>query len=109
MHEALVRFAFDIMAHGKDWCNRQDVMELVGLLHSESRRIKETTSSLMGIMDPHNKNKVSFETFRYGEGSASKQDDVENTVVLLAVPVSVPQYIIQMESHTSSHCNTEAT
>ncbi|CAN0330908.1 unnamed protein product [Ascophyllum nodosum] len=62
-HEALVRFAFDIMARGKDFCNKQDIMELASLLHSDPARIKETTHSLMTIMDPHDQNKITFATF----------------------------------------------
>lgn len=65
LHEALVRFAFDVMASGKETCNKQDVMELVSLLHADVGRVKETTATLMGIMDPHNRNKISFDTFRY--------------------------------------------
>ncbi|CAM9833312.1 unnamed protein product [Ectocarpus sp. 4 AP-2014] len=67
LHEALVRFAFDVMASGKEFCNRQDVIGLVSLLHSEKTRIRDTTNTLMGIMDPHNRDKVSFETFRKEE------------------------------------------
>lgn len=59
-----MRFAFDVMASGKEFCNRQDVIGLVSLLHSEKARVKDTTNTLMGIMDPHNRDKVSFETFR---------------------------------------------
>lgn len=59
-----MRFAFDVMASGKEWCNRQDVLGLVALLHSDVKRVKETTSSLMAIMDPHNRDKVYFDTFR---------------------------------------------
>ena len=66
LHEALVRFAFDVMASGKEFCNRQDVIGLVSLLHAEKARVRDTTNTLMGIMDPHNRDKVSFETFRYG-------------------------------------------
>ncbi|CAN0505114.1 unnamed protein product, partial [Laminaria digitata] len=64
LHEALVRFAFDVMASGKETCSKQDVMELVSLLHADVARVKETTATLMGIMDPHNRNKISFDTFR---------------------------------------------
>ena len=52
------------MASGKEACNKQDVMELVSLLHADVARVKETTATLMGIMDPHNRNKISFDTFR---------------------------------------------
>lgn len=63
-----MRFAFDVMASGKEFCNRQDVIGLVSLLHSEKARVKDTTNTLMGIMDPHNRDKVSFETFRCVDG-----------------------------------------
>lgn len=59
-----MRFAFDVMASGKEFCTRQDVIELMSLLHSDVQRVKDTTSSLMGIMDPHNRNKIAFDTFR---------------------------------------------
>lgn len=59
-----MRFAFDVMASGKEFCNRQDVIGLVSLLHSEKTRVIDTTNTLMGIMDPHNRDKVSFDTFR---------------------------------------------
>lgn len=67
LHEALVRFAFDVMASGKEFCNKQDVIGLVSLLHSQKARVRDTTNTLMGIMDPHNRDKVSFETFRKEE------------------------------------------
>lgn len=60
-----MRFAFDVMASGKQFCNRKDVTGLVSLLHSEKARVKDTTNTLMGIMDPHNRDKISFDTFRY--------------------------------------------
>lgn len=59
-----MRFAFDVMASGKAFCNKQDVIGLVSLLHSEKARVMDTTKTLMGIMDPHNRDKVSFDTFR---------------------------------------------
>ena len=59
-----MRFAFDVMASGKEACNKQDVMDLVSLLHVDVARVKETTATLMSIMDPHNRNKISFDTFR---------------------------------------------
>ncbi|CAM9541436.1 unnamed protein product [Choristocarpus tenellus] len=65
IHESLIRFAFDVMANGKEWCNKNDVVELVSLLHTDPARVRETVSSLMGIMDPHNKDKISFSTFRF--------------------------------------------
>lgn len=65
LHEALVRFAFDVMASGKKFANRKDVTGLMSLLHSEQARVKDTTNTLMGIMDPHNRDKIAFETFRY--------------------------------------------
>lgn len=60
-----MRFAFDVMASGKQFANRKDVTGLVSLLHSEKARVKDTTNTLMGIMDPHNRDKISFDTFRY--------------------------------------------
>lgn len=60
-----MRFAFDVMASGKPFANRKDVTGLVSLLHSERARVKDTTNTLMGIMDPHNRDRIAFETFRY--------------------------------------------
>lgn len=82
LHEALVRFAFDVMASGKEACNKQDVMGLVSLLHADVGRVKETTATLMGIMDPHNRNKISFDTFRYeGVGAAAARVTAVRTVL----------------------------
>lgn len=60
----MVRFAFDVMTCGKEWCDRRDVLGLVSLLHSDANRIKETMASVMSVMDPFNRDKISFDTFR---------------------------------------------
>lgn len=64
VQDALVRFVFDTMAGNKGFCSRQDVRDLVSLLHSDPGRVRQTTASLVAIMDPHNRDMISFETFR---------------------------------------------